>query len=831
MIGKFEMLGKCALVALAIGCWEPAAAQVNAGRNQASEDSTWEGDIIVTARRREETAQETPVAMTVLNEALLDRYAVHGIDNIASLTPGFFTGETSGAVGGSISLRGVGSGEAQAFIDQAVSVNVDGIPISTAQILRAAQMDLQQIEVLRGPQALFFGKNSPGGIISITTASPGDTLEAMARGGYEFDAEEWYLDGTLSAPITDTVGVRLAAHYSDMNGYINVRSPVDLLSPPQPAIRPSDLKAFPNKKELFLRGTVVLEPTDRLDVNLKGTYVDTKIKGSTSYFSDITHCPYPLPQEIYPIPGNCKNDGVIYTAKIPVNALALNPLLRPDGHRRNKQWLLSGTVNYELTDALKLTSVTGYYKVTEYTSSNGGYGLAASNVYTVEYWDKKFSEELRLASDFDGPLDFLIGGFFENRKLFTRTYIVIPTFPTPPDSCPTCYELPYEGQHQDQKSYSLFGQLLFDATDQVQITAGGRYTHEVKKLLDYFITTEAFLDPAPIIQGTPVDVTSLPGYAGPKRLTFNNFSPEVTVTYKPQPDIMFFASFKQGYKSGGIDGAYTAGAVLVKGVNSFKPEKVTGGEIGMKSTFADRQLLLNLTGYWYDYNDLQVTTYDTAARSFGTGNAAKSRVRGVEVETVYRPNAVPGLDLHASAAYNDAKFREFFAQCYKSQNQALGCTYGVDVTGKANTQDLSGVQLRKAPKFTATAGGYYETPAWSGFMMSFSADLNYSSKYNYGTDYQPYTVQKAFAKLDASFRLFTEDKKWELAVIGRNLTNKRNLINGIDRTGTGGAFGTTAPVCTAISPAATPAGCIPLADVIGTAARPRSVAVQLTYRY
>jgi len=828
---KSNFLGACAALALAGGLSSPAMAQGTSDTGADAADSTWAGDIIVTARRREETAQETPVAMTVLNDALLDRYAVHGIDNIASLTPGFFTGETTGAVGGSISLRGVGSGEAQAFIDQAVSINVDGVPISTAQILRAAQMDLQQIEVLRGPQALFFGKNSPGGIISLTTASPGEELEGMVRGGYEFKANEWYIDGNISAPLSDSVGIRLAGHYSDMDGYINVISPVELIPAPNPGILPSELKAFPKRKELFLRGTLAFEPTDQLDITLKGTYVDTKIKGGGSYFSDITYCPYGTPQEFYPVASNCSNDGTIVAAQIPANALALNPLFKPNGHRNNEQWLLTGTINYQLTDTLKLTSVSGYYKIDETMSSHGGYGLAPSNVFTVEYKDKKFTEELRLASDFDGVVNFLVGGFYEDRDLWTRTYIVVPIAGT----CPDCLEYPYESTGQNQKSYSLFGQLLFDVNDQFQLTAGGRYTHEAKRVNEFLIAIQSFVfpyDPAPIIEDTPIDFIHLPTYTTPTKLTFNDFSPEVTLTFKPVEDVMVFASYKQGYKSGGFDGAYTGGAIFSRGyVQSFEPEEVEGLELGLKSSLFDRQLLLNLTAYTYDYSNLQVTTYDTAARSFGTGNAAKSRVRGIEMETVFRPRSIPGLEIHGTAAYNRAKFREFFAQCYKSQNVALGCDNDFNATtGRYNTQDLAGVQLRKAPKFTATFGGYYETPVSSGLMASLSADMSYSSKYNYGTDYQPYTVQKAFAKLDASFRVFTEDKKYELAVIGRNLTNKRNLINGIDRTGTGGVFGSTAPVCTSIGPNA-PAGCIPYADVIGTPAQPRSVAVQATFRY
>lgn len=825
------IIKKCVL-AMGVGVLVSTAVQAQDNSDSSSTNSkriTTLEEIVVTARRREETAQDSPVALTVLNDALLDRYNITGIDSIASLTPGLITGESGGAVGGSISLRGVGSGESQAFIDQAVSINIDGIPISTAQILRVAQMDLKQIEVLRGPQALFFGKNSPGGIISLTTASPGDEFEAKLRTGYEFDADEVFVEGAVSVPITDRMGVRFAGYYSDMDGYIDVDSPTELIPPSNDpySLKASDLNAFPKQEDLFLRGTFAADPVDQLRITVKGTYADTEIDGATSYFSDITYCPYGDPQELYPIAENCKNDGKIFTAEIPDEVLALNPQLKSSGHRDSEQTLLSATIEWDMSESLTLTSVTGYYDAEEELSSNGGYGLAPSNVYAVNYENEQTSQELRLASNFDGWFNFLIGGFYEERELFTDTYIVIPTVAAP--VCPTCFELPYEATSQDQESYSYFAQFLFDLTDQLELSLGGRYTHETKEVTDYTIIAESTFDPAPVIQGTPVDVLALPSYPGDTKLDFSNFSPEVTLTYKPTDNMMYFASYKEGYKSGGFDGSYTAGAVLSNGVNSFDPEEVSGYEVGFKSTLMDKQLTFNATAYWYDYEDLQVATYDTAARSFGTGNAAKSRVRGIELEAKYYPQEAPGLELHASANFNDAEFREFFAQCYKSQSQAMGCNNDIDpITGFGNTQDLSGEQLRKAPKFTATVGGYYEAPLVANWMLSFSTDVFYSGKYNYGTDYQPYTEQDSFVKVDSSIRIFSDDNRWELALIGRNLTDRRNLVNGIDRTGTGGDYGTTAPVCSSL-PAT--GGCIPAADVIGTPTRGRTVTLQATYKY
>ena len=815
---KNLLLSGCALIAT-LGAAAPALAQQADAEPQANEVAS-EGDIIVTARRRQETAQETPVALTVLNDALLERYGVKGVASIQSLTPGLYTGESSGAMGGTISLRGIGSGDSMAFIDQAVSTNVDGVPISSAQILRAAQMDLKQIEVLRGPQALFFGKNSPGGIISLTTADPGDRMEALVRAGYEFTAREKYVEGMFSTPLSDTVGLRIAGRYSDSDGYIKV------ISPAIAGLTPTTNRRFPDQKELFFRGTLTWKPSDRVSVRLKATFTDTDVVGGSSNFSDITTCPYGTPQRPGEDAGNFRNDGQILLEQLPASFLALSGYLEnPTGNRNNNQSLLSGQVDWNVTDTLKLTSVTGYYSVSEKLTSNGGYGPYSNNGFAVLFNTEQVNQELRLASSYDGPINFLLGGFYEDRKLYTLTMIGVPF--AGPFANPTGFtniRLPIESTNQKQESYSGFGQLMFDPIDQVQLTVGARYTHENKILQDYTVT--------PVVAGaysTPVDVTKNPLY-GSKRLSYNDFSPEVTLTWKPATDMMLFASYKEGFKAGGFDAGYTNNAFAANPSRSqvFLPEHVKGGEVGFKSRFADRQVTFNLTGYWYDYKGFQVSVFDTISRAFRLQNAGSARVRGIEAELRYSPNSVPGLSLHATGAYNDAKYRRFDnADCYQGQTQALGCNLGV-LNGVARTaQDLSGQRLRKAPEFAATFGGYYETLVTDGLMMGLSVDGSYSGAYEYGTNYQPLAYQRAYAKLDATWRLFSEDKRWELAVIGRNLTNKRNLINGIDRTGTGSGKGTTLPSCTGINQT----GCAALSDLIGTPTLPRTVAVQVSFKY
>jgi outer membrane receptor protein involved in Fe transport len=822
--------------ALAQDVADPADAQGQAGMAVAAAGRVIdEGDIIVTARRRSETAQEAPVAISVLSSAMLDRYAVKSINNIASLTPGLITGESSGSVGGSIALRGIGSGESQPFIDQVVSLNVDGVQISTAQLLRAAQLDLNQIEVLRGPQALFFGKNSPGGVISVTSADPGDRLEVIARAGYEFKANETYGELIVSTPITDTLGLRVAGRYSAMDGYVKI---AQLPASAYPAgIDPYDLKAFPRQKETFLRGTLAFDPSDRFSFKVKGTYTRTAIVGSASYFSDVTHCPYGVPQEAFQIPDNCSNDGTIVTSLLPAAYPGINRFNLDDRHgeRTNKQALIAATGEYKLSDTLALTSVTGYYWIRESQMSNGSYQVTPNYAFAIRFNSKQFTQELRLASSFDGPINFLAGGFYENRRMFTGTQLGVPNLLL------NLYDV--ETTRQKQISYSGFGQVLVDVTPKLQVTAGGRYTHEIKKLLDYLV-----YNPAATYPDGPVDVTQLPSYPGnpnPK-LTFDNFSPEVTVKYKATPDLMVFASFKKGFKSGGFDAGYTAGAIVSpvrQGQGqTFQPEKVQGFEAGVKSQLLDRQLIVNLTGYWYDYDDLQVSVFDTQIHAFKTQNAAKARVKGLELQTSFNPRALPGFNLHASAALNDARFRDYIGDCYAGQTRALGCNLVPNDAGNAaslainpatgrpeprfTSQDLSGVRLRKAPKWTLNAGGYYEFDFSRALMFSLSADVSYSDGYMASANYNPDTYQRAFAKLDATARIFTSDRRWELALIGRNLTDKRNLINANDRTGTGGGKGGFVS-CTTLSQV----GCDRLPDITGTPTQPRTVTLQATLHY
>jgi iron complex outermembrane receptor protein len=232
-------------------------------------------EILVTARRRDESSIAIPVAVTAIGSAQIERQNITSLSDLAKIVPGLKVGEVSGGVGGTIVLRGVGTtaGSNPSF-EQTVSTNIDGIQLSRGSALRLGQIDMRTIEILKGPQALFFGKNSPAGVISVKTADPSDALEVTARAGYEINAREARADFVLSTPITSTFGIRIALSASDMEGYrINDSG---LAQATANAIVAGAVHGYeprgPNKLFYFSRGTAKWQPSSDFDFRGKFTY-------------------------------------------------------------------------------------------------------------------------------------------------------------------------------------------------------------------------------------------------------------------------------------------------------------------------------------------------------------------------------------------------------------------------------------------------------------------------------------------------------------------------------------------------------------------------------
>jgi outer membrane receptor protein involved in Fe transport len=757
------------MVAAMALCWAtPAAAQdaappadTTAERPQANVE-----DIIVTARRRNESLLNVPVAITALSEQEINRYAATDLTKIGQLVPQVQIVRSGAGTGGSFAIRGVGSSPGDAGIEQTVSVNIDGIQISRGRAVLQSFFDVQQVEVLKGPQALFFGKNSPGGVISVKTVGPTDTFQGYARAGYEFNAKERYIEGAVGGPITDSLGFRLAGRASKMDGYIRNSAPAraNPLEPNFPL--PAGNDPQPAGDAYAVRLTVAWKPTDSFDLTAKlfGNYS----KDNAESLAEVVCAdPNALPTTlgIPDVYGDCKLNGVRSSTNAPPDPALLGnwPGAPADGKHfaRFKGAYGSLTGNYR-TGPMTFTSVTGFYKYDVDTWDNYDYtsiGLVQS-VNNDAY--NSFSQEFRFSSDFDSPLNFVGGAYYEHVSRNQQTNgRIAPLGPDPRNGKYETWDRPADNKGD---TYSGYGQLVYKFGDAVELAGGVRWTHE-KKSINMRHTFLHSLFPAGIFLPEGVVV------AGDFKDT--NWSPEATATWHPTRTTTLYVAYKTGYKSGGFSNpsALSANYADIDQAR-FGSETAEGGEVGAKGSFLNGRLSINAAVYRYTFDGLQLSSFNAATTTFTIRNAASARTTGAEIETSYV--VTPELSLRGSAGYNRARYLSFpTSSCYAGQTAAQGCVGGV--------QDLSGKPLTRAPDWTLSGGFSYDRPVAGDISLGVSGDANYTADYFTQENQNPVALQTAFWRFNASLRVHQIDDKWELALIGRNLSNKFYGLSSADK--------------------------------------------------
>jgi len=731
-------------------------------------------DIIVTARKRDETLISVPVVVSAVSGAQLAKQGIVNMDGVARVVPQLLIGPQGGAVqGGNIAIRGISGPDQNPFGDQAVSFNVDGVQVAKATVRRMSDFDTGQLEVLKGPQALFFGKNSPAGIISVRTNDPTRDFEAGIKTGYEFNAHEIRTEAYVSGPISESLGYRIAGFYDHMRGYLDDAVPDD--SPYK------DDSHNPKQHEFGLRGTLKWDPTERFNARLKFNFGKLNSNGPADLTGYVS-CPDGARQSGSGI-DQCsvghRNTNPGYGTFLSTIPGTLNNF-RSDGQNfmHQRQILTGLEMNYSLTDHLKLTSVTGYYDLKLNQCQNYENDpvvlLPSCNILK----DHEFSQELRFSTDYDGPLNFTGGAYYSHTSATTGsvTYLFGGNFdllgpgfggPTTP-ALVNAYLFKQIGT-----AYSGYLQMQYKPIDVIEIDVGGRYSYERKRLP--MVRTGGGLSDS-VLPGTTVldESTEVPASLLPKRKdNWNDFSPEITASYRPNGNLTFFGSYKHGFLSGGFNSgsvtfnpaAYPSGTLDL----SYKPQKVKGFEAGMKGDFFGRTLRIDLAAYTYKIIDQQVSDVINATNTIS--NAGGSRVKGVEADFTWR-TPVRGFILNGNIAYNKGTYTKYpDAPCYGGQTEATGCNGGL-VGGVFTTQDLGGTELIRAPKLNVGGGFDYETPINESWRFGLHGNVMHSSSYLTDASSAPNGRQKPYTLLDASARIFQQSGRWELALIGRNLTDK-----------------------------------------------------------
>jgi iron complex outermembrane recepter protein len=596
---KAQRVGGIATVALiAVMPCSPAPAQ---------DASSQLATIVVTAQKRSENVQDVPIAITALTADMLqDRGALRGED-LQQTVPGLIFSDSPTGVG-LITIRGVGGDATRGSTpgrSPAVSINLDGVYLPSPSFMMQDFLDLDRVEVLRGPQGTLWGSNAIGGSINFVTKQPTADFESEATldvGNYETHR----LTAVVSGPLSDTLRARLAVAAQDQNGYV---TDIDL---------PNN-RNFMAAKYYNIRAALQYDPTSDIQVDVTGYLYN---RHGASYVFRPTSLPpvnLALPSLYNVVPPGYQpitffNDREVQQ-DIPANGYD-----KTEGGIAHISWNLGGPT---------LRSISGYF------DSMTGSIYDGSGIDLVHDLDelfqgyRTFSEELQLASSQGGPLTWLFGNYYYHENSYYALESVAPDAYVPFD---VNYLTPSTVL---SRSIAQFAQANYNILPDLTITAGARYTHDemtVSRSGDFEAGGVTFFD-----------YSHVPDSASWSKPTW-----KLGVDYHLSPDAMAYASYSRGYTSGGFN---------IQDTNpSFKPETLDAYEVGMKSEWLDRTLTLNGSAFYYKYKDKQETTVDSVGFTI-IENAGKATLFGSELELVTRP--LQGLRVDASVAWLHAYYNQF----------------------------------------------------------------------------------------------------------------------------------------------------------------------------
>jgi iron complex outermembrane receptor protein len=607
---------------------QPAAPQATGAANAEGNGET--GEIVVTARRTEERLQRVPASVSAFNERALDRIQAQDTTGLQGAVPNLNIVQGRGSSDATnIYIRGIGQPDALQTFDPAVGVYVDDVYLSRIRGTQLDLLDLERIEVLRGPQGTLYGKNTIGGAIKFVTRKPGQDFRAsgsLALGSFN----QFELKGAISGPITNTLAIGAAFIRSTHDGFV----------------RDEVLDRRYNDKDVTAgRLAVAFTPSTRLRVDLTSDYTQENAKLNVGR----------------PVNNLTTFSGTTLVVSNPVGSGSYNWTGRTTpglpNSTKTKHYGFSGTVAYDLSDALTLKSITAYrnLKTDDFIDIDASQYQVGDVFVGVK--QHQVSQEFQLA--YDGPRFKGVGGLYyldehidSHQEAFAND-LLGPAFlnsgflRTIDDKLTT-------------KSYAAYANGSYEIVPTVRLSAGVRWTHETK---DYFRTTSAFFSLLPFLNNTFV--------FAPPRGKWNDWSPMASVDWQVNPATMLYARVAKGFKSGGFNGR----ANDPTSATEYKPETVWSYEAGFKTTLIN-QLKLNGDVFDNEYKDFQ------ARISAGSGdlsgfpqpvlsvvNAGKLRIKGAELEAAWTPT--PQLLFDTQIGYLDAKYVKFFDARFPNQSRAF----------------------------------------------------------------------------------------------------------------------------------------------------------------
>lgn len=658
-------------------------------------------DIVVTAQKRESSVQRTALAVTAVGGEDLRSRAINSIENLAPSLPNVNFGKNVGFA--RIAIRGVGLDTTVIGQEGRVAYHTDGIYISRPSAAIASFFDVNRVEVVRGPQGTLYGRNATAGAINVITNDP-----KAGFGGYGKVTVGNYglvsTDGAVTGG-SEMLSARLAFQTVNRGGYgrnLVLNQDID------------------NEKTYALRGKIKFEPSSAFDIVVSADYTHENDQAFVYHYLGAGS------PGVVPL-------GQVLGGTVPANPRDTNSDV-PQYNLRNF-YGFGAVANLDLGFAT-LTSVTGYrHSHTDYRTDADGTS-AVTATFRIEERARQFSQELRLAGT-TGGLKYLIGAYYFSENIYGNNAFTPLRRPAPPYGF--AQGVDFRGDSTTRAS-AVFGQLDYEIVDGLTLSAGARYNHE-KKGIDH----RGMQDLAtPYNPNVPFVYTQVQV----AQETENSFTPRLGIEYRVARDILLYATYAKGFKSGGFNNN-AFGAPL-------EPEKLTDYEGGIKAEFFDHTLRTNLAAFYYDYANLQLQrVVGSAAIPL---NAGKAIVKGIEGELAVRP--VRHLELSANASFLDTELRNFSTP--DAARPALG------------TIVIDGNRLPQSPRYTVNLAAAYTVVSPIGdFTLRGEAawtDRVYFSFYN-----RPEVSQAGYGKYNAFLNYSNDRTGLSASLFVRNIADKRTI--------------------------------------------------------
>ncbi|MEH6587426.1 MAG: TonB-dependent receptor [Halioglobus sp.] len=765
-------------------------------------------EVIVTAQKRAQSLQDVPISVAAMSGEKISDSGITSLEELTLYIPNVSI--NSGASTPNLFIRGIGSGTNAGF-EQSVGMYIDGVYAGRGPLAAVpTTMDLERVEILKGPQGILFGKNTIAGAVNITTAKPSDEFEGVIEALYEPDHNEQQYNLVLSGPLTDTLAGRIAVRYDSMEGWWD-----NTINGAQ----------GPDAENTYIRGSLRWDAADTVEVHAKyesGDF-DRGDRATVVYQSDFE--------------GQQNFAG---TVPIPITSDREKGATDKEDYNNNETDVFALTVNWDLPFAT-FTSISAYsgYDMEMGQNSDATATPSINRTLWEEY--EQLSQELRLVSPGGETIDWIAGAYYQTSELdISKRNDALDFALSGPSGVRgqlVQTKPPLIGTfEQESDSWAIFAQGTWNATDVWRFTGGVRYNEETKDLDK--ITEQDMLGirvgPS-IFLANPLNGQLISDLRAHEFTDLSRDEDKWTFSLNTQWDAtdnaMLYASVSTGFKGGGYDESYSnEGEVIRLGnpvtgeptgetvpgadpsVLEYEDEEVLAYELGAKMSLADGAAELNLALFRMEYDNLQ--TSSLVGDVYRVGNAGEAISQGVELDG--RWLLTERLTVGGSIAYLDATYEDFTgATCTTPQSvdpaNNPGCLNddGSNITAPlaVGGQDLSGETLLYSPEWAGNLNAQYIFPIGSSMELLTTVDLNYSDEFYSALDLDPSTTHDSYTQVNARIALASIEDTWSVALVGKNLTDEETYV-----------WKNDVPVTNSNSYFAIPE-------------RPRSIAIQARYRF